>query len=118
LQPRAIGAAFIHQRAHGYVPAVIDFAQNVFCRDANISKEQFVKFGFAGHLSERTNFDARRFHIHEQGSEAFMFCGAAVRPHNQLAPIAHPAIAGPNFLPVHDVMIAIQFGFRLQPGKI
>src|SRR6202041_3947207 len=37
--------------------------------------------------------------------------------HN-LAPIADPAVAGPDFLAVNNVMVAIEPGFGLQVGEI
>ena len=115
---RAVGTALVHQRAHRHVPSVIHLAENIFDRDAHIAEEQFVEFGFAGHLAQRTNFDAGRFHVHEQNGESFVFRDARVGANDEFAPVADPAVTGPHFLAVHDVVIAVQTRFGLQTGEI
>src|SRR5580704_13372908 len=118
MQARAVGAALVHQRAHSHIPAVIHFAQNIASRDVHVAKEQLDKFRFTGHLAEGTNFDARRSHVHEENGEAFVFGGAGVGANDEFTPIAHPPIAGPDFLSVHDKVIAVETRFGLQTGKI
>src|SRR5271157_3910371 len=100
VQARTVGPTLVHQGADRHVPAVIHFAEDIFNRNANIAEEQFVEFGFAGHLAERANFDARRFHVHEEDGESFVFRGGRVSANDEFAPVAHPSIAGPNFLAV------------------
>ena len=112
MEARAVGAAFVHQSAHRDVPAVVHFAEDVFGGDADIAKEKLVEFGFAGHLAQRTNFDAGRFHVHQQDGETFVFRGGGVGAHDEFAPVADPAVAGPNFLAVDDVVIAIEDELR------
>src|SRR5580692_7046051 len=58
MQARAVRAALVHERAHCDIPAVIHFAEDIFSGHADIPKKKLVEFGFAGHLAERTNFDA------------------------------------------------------------
>ena len=118
MQARAVRAALVHQRAHRHVPAVIYFAENIFSGDAHIAEEELVEFGFAGHLAQGANFDAGRFHVHEQDGEAFVFGGGGVGANDEFAPVADPAIAGPDFLAVHDVVVAVEPGFGLQAGEI
>ena len=60
MQARAVGAAFVHQSAHGDVPAVVHFAEDVFGGDAHVAEKKLVELGFAGHLAQRANLDAGR----------------------------------------------------------
>ncbi len=46
------------------------------------------------------------------------FAAAGVGADDQLAPVADPAVAGPDFLAVDDVVIAVELGFGLQSGEI
>src|SRR5208282_4492619 len=113
MQASAVGTALVHQRADCHVPSVIHFAEDVFDGDANIAKEDLVEFRFACHLAEWANFDAGRFHIHKENGEALVFCGARIRANDQLAPVADPAVTGPDFLAVHNVVNAIETRFGL-----
>src|SRR5580658_1617553 len=118
MQARAVGAAFVHQCAHRDIPAVIHFAEDVFSRDAHVAEKKLVEFGFAGHVAQRSNFDARRFHVNEEHAEAFVRRGGGIGAHDDLSPVADPTVAGPNFLAVDDVMIAVENCLRLQAGEI
>src|SRR5882724_642128 len=113
MQASAVGTALVHQRAHRHIPSVIHFAQDILNGHANVAKEQLVEFGFPGHLTQGTNFDAGRFHIHKEDRESFVFSGARVGAHDEFAPIANPAVTGPHFLPVDDVAVAVQTSFHL-----
>src|SRR5580704_18386055 len=107
MKARAVRAALVHERADRNIPAVIHFAEDIFSRHADIAEEQLVEFGFAGHLAERTNFDSWGFHVHEEDGKSFVFRGGRVSANNELAPVTHPSIAGPTFLAVHDVVVAV-----------
>src|ERR1700733_9930379 len=118
VQARAVGAALVHQRAHGDVPAVVHFAEDVFSGHPHVAEEKLVEFGFARHLAQGANFDAGRFHIDEEDGEAFVFRGGGVGAHDEFAPIADPAVAGPNFLPADEVVVAVEDCLGLQTGEI
>src|ERR1700730_2070892 len=118
MQASAVRTALVHQGAHRHIPSVIHFAENIFKRDANIAEEQLVEFGLPGHLTQGANFDAGRFHIHEEDGESFVFRRARVGANDEFTPIAHPAVAGPDLLAVHDVVIAVQPCFHLQTREI
>src|SRR5580693_10444648 len=98
MKARAVRAALVHERADRNIPAVIHFAEDIFSRHADIAEEQLVEFGFAGHLAERTNFDAWRFHVHKKNCKAFVLSGGCIGTNDELAPIAHPTVTGPDFL--------------------
>src|SRR5580704_7566029 len=118
MQARAVGTALVHQSAHRHVPAVIHFAEDIFDGDAHVAKEELVKFGFACHLTQGTNFNAGRFHVYQEDGEAFVFGGGRVGANDEFAPVADPAVACPDFLPVYDVLIAVETRFGLQTGEI
>ena len=114
MQASAVGTALVHQRAHCHIPSVIHFAQDILNRHSNVAKEQLVEFGLPGHLTQGTNFDAGRFHIHKEDGESFVFSGARVGAHDEFAPIANPAVTGLDFLPVDDIEVAVETRFHLQ----
>src|ERR1700678_999480 len=118
VEPRAIGAAFIHEGADGDVPAVVHFAEYVFFRDADVAEEDLVEFAFAGHLLQRTDLHSGCFHVDEQDGETFVLGRRGVGTGNDFAPIADPPVAGPDFLPVDDVMVAIKNRGSLQIGEV
>ena len=91
MQAGAVGTAFIHQGAHRDVPSVVHFAENIGDRDLYIAEEQLVEFGFAGHLAQGANFDARRFHVYQEDGEAFVFRAVgSVRTTNSHQLPTHP----------------------------
>ena len=47
-----------------------------------------------------------------------MLCGGHVSANDEFTPIANPAVTGPNFLAVHDVVITVETRFHLQSGEI
>src|SRR5580698_3473097 len=96
------------------VPSVVHFAENVFGGHAHIAEEKLVEFGFASHLAQGADFDARRFHVHEEDGETFVLRSGGVGTDDQFAPVADPAVAGPDFLAVDEVVIAVEDRLRLQ----
>ena len=47
-----------------------------------------------------------------------MFGSRWVRAHHELTPISHPAVAGPYFLTIDDIVSILKPGFGLQRGKV
>src|ERR1700722_15525493 len=118
MQASAVGTPLVHQRAHGHIPSVVYLAENVLSWNANVAKENLVEFGFASHLSQRTNLNSGRLHIDEEHRKSLVFSDTRIRANHQLAPVTDPTEAGPHFLAVNDVVIAVQSGFHLQTGEI
>src|SRR5208282_3898430 len=118
MEARAIRAALVHERADSHIPAVVDFAEDVFDWHAHITEEELIEFALSSHLPQWTDVDARRLHIDQQNRQSFVLRYVRVRANNKLAPISHPAVAGPHLLTVDDVVVSVQAGFGLQTRKI
>src|SRR5271167_807249 len=118
MQARAVRAALVHQRAHRHVPPVVYFSKDIFNGHANIPEEQLVELGFPGHLAQRSNFDAGRFHIHEEDGKSLVFRCTDVGANDEFAPVTHPTVASPDFLAIHNVMIVLEARFGLQTSEI
>jgi len=70
VQARAVRTTLVHQRAHRHIPSVVHFARVFFQRDAHIAKEQLAEFRLTSHLTQRTNFNAGGFHVHEENGQS------------------------------------------------
>src|SRR5260370_23964444 len=66
MEPRAVRAALIHERADSHIPAVIHLAEYGFHRYAHIANEHLVEFTVHCHLPQWTHFYALRLHINQQ----------------------------------------------------
>src|SRR5579862_489136 len=118
MEARSIRAALVHERANSHIPAVVDFAEYVFDWHAHITEEELTEFALSGYLPQWTNIDSWRLHIDQQNRQSFMLRHVRVRANDKLAPIPHPAVAGPHFLTVDDVVVSVPAGFGLQTRKI
>ena len=110
--------ALMHQGSDGDVPAIAHLAEHIFSGHADIAEEQLAEFALAGHLPQRPDFDAGRFHVHQDVSESFVFRGIRIGAGEERAPIGCPAVTGPNFLAVDDVVIAVELRFGADVGEI
>src|SRR5215831_18260578 len=104
----AIGSALVHEGADGDVPTVVDFAEDISDWYADVAEEDFVELTLGSHLAERADFDTRRSHVDKENGEALVFRNGGIGADDKLAPIANPAVTGPNFLAVDDVMVAVK----------
>src|ERR1700689_1608129 len=118
MEASAVGAPLVHQGAPRHIPSVVHFAENIFGWHANIAKENLVEFGFPGHLTQRSYRAAGRLHLDERARKALVFREAGIGASDQLTPVADPAVAGPDFLAVDDVVIAVKPRFHLQTGEV
>src|SRR5216684_2177259 len=118
METRAIRATFVHESADGHIPTVIHLAEYIFRRDAHITKKHLVEFTFPCHLPKWAHLHPLRLHINQQNRQTLVLWDIRVRAHDQLAPIAHPAVTRPHLLAVDDVVLAIQPRLCLQAGKI
>jgi len=108
----------MHQSADGDIPAVVDLAKDVLRGNAHVTEKNLIEFAFPGHLAQGTNLNPRRFHMHEENRETFVFGNRPVRSNDELAPISHPTVARPYFLPVHHIVPVGEPGFSLQGRKV
>src|ERR1039457_4021621 len=118
LQAGAQQRALVHQGAERHVPTVVNTAHHVRGGHAHVFEEQLVEFRFAGHLAERVHFGAGTVRVDQQHGEAFMFFGAGIGAHHQLAPIGGPAVTGPDLLTGYNEVIAIEGGFGAQSREV
>ncbi len=111
MQARAVGAAFVHQGAHRDVPAVVHFAEDIFGGDAHIAEKSSLNSDSpviwrSGRTSTPGDFISTR-------STVRPLCFAAVASVRTTS--SHqsptPAVAGPDFLAVHEVVIAVEDRF-------
>src|ERR1035438_7878451 len=118
LEAGAQQRALVRQCAEGHVPTVVDAAHDVGDGHAHLFEEQLVEFRFAGHLTQRTHFDAGSVHVDQQHGEAFVFFGGGVGADHQFAPVGGPAITGPDLLTGYNEVIAIEGGFGAESGEV
>src|SRR5438552_11120423 len=118
LHSRAERRALVHQRADRDIPTVADFSEHIFNRNANIVEKQFTKLALAGELAQRTHFHARTLHVHQNVGQSLVLGGSWIGSRQQRAPIGGPSVAGPDFLPIDDVVVAVELGLAAKIGKV
>src|SRR5579864_1546055 len=108
----------MHQSADGHVPSVIDLTEYVFHGNANVTEKNLVEFALAGHLAQRTDFNAGRFHVDQQNRETLVFGNSRICAYHQLAPDSYPTVTRPHLLDVDDIMFVRKPRLSLQSGEI
>ena len=80
--------SLVGKSGHYRCPAAMDFAQDVFVRDADIGEEHLVEVGDPSDLHERAHFNARRGHVYEEIGDASVLHSFRVAAGQQNAPVA------------------------------
>ena len=71
---------FVHQRCNGHGPPVLLLPQHVLSGHPNVSKENLVELGVAGHLSQGLDLDAGRLHIDDQVGQPLVLWRLRIAP--------------------------------------
>ena len=115
---RAAGDTFIHQCRNGDLPALIQFADQIFSRHPHVVVEDFVEIGIAGDLYERTNGNTGRLHIDQQIRDAAMLRCIGISAHQQHLHVGALRETRPHFLTIDNKIITIDDRARLQSRQV
>ena len=106
------------QQVLGVSPALVFLADQVADGHAHVVKKDFVHFMFFIEHDDRAHGDARRFHVDQQETDAFLLAHRAIRAHQAKDHVGVLAQGGPGFLAIHDVMVAVALGRGFQRGQV
>ncbi len=108
----------MHERGVRDRPAGTEIADHRVARNDGVSQEHLVEHGVAGHLSQRTNLDARLVHVDHEPGDALVFRGVGVGAGGQHPEIGLVPHGGPHLLPVDDPLVAVALGPTRQPREV
>ena len=82
--------------------------------NTNISKKDFTKMAIGCHVRNRTHFNTRRIHRHDDFTDPCMWRTIIGCATNEVAIIGHGTETGPNLLTIDDPVVAIKHGLSFQ----
>src|SRR5208283_1816113 len=99
-------------------PALSEASDHVLHGYAHVVEEDLVEAGVLGHLEKRTDRNAGRFHIDQEIGDPRMLGRRFVRADQTEHPIRDLRVAGPDLLAVHNEVILLAQGARLERGEV
>ena len=117
-QPGDAGA-FVAKQELRHVPAFVLLVNPHRDRHPDVVEEHFVQMVATIDRNDRPHRDAGRFHVHQQERNTLLpFARVRVGADQDKTPIGVMRGGGPDLLPVHHVMIAVQLRGGLQRCEI
>ena len=108
----------MHQQEFRVGPALVLFANQVFCWDTDVREEDLVQVMDPVDADDRTHFDAWRLHIDQEERDALLRLGFRIRPDKAEDPISPMGLGCPDFLSVDDIFVTVADGTRLEACEI
>ena len=112
------GAALETERRHGDLPAVVDTADDVLLRAANVGEEHLVELLGAVDLPYRPDLDSLLPHGHQQVRDPGVLGHVGVGPGQQEDVVGVLGLGGPDLLAVDDPLVSVELGPRLERGQV
>jgi hypothetical protein len=112
------GAPFERERAHRDPPAPVHFADDVLGRGAGPIEERLVELAVPGDLDDRADLDPRLVHRHQEIRQPFVLRRIAVGAAEDEDPLRPVRQRSPDLLSLHDPLVAVALGARLDVGQI
>ena len=106
------------QHGAGHPPAVVDVAQDVGHRHPHPVQEHLVEVGFAGHLTQRPDGDARRAHVDDEHRDALALGARRIAAGQAGGVVAVLRARGPHLLPVEHELVTVAVGPGLHAREV
>ena len=87
-------------------------------REAGFGQVHLVEFGIARHLTQRTNLDAGRLHVDEEGGEPPVLGHVGIGAGEEQSEAGLVPQRRPHLLPVHHPLVAVALGPGREPGEV
>ncbi len=111
-------AALVGERILGDVPALPFGAEAIRDGHAHVLEEHLREHRPAVHFLDRLHREAGRVHRHHHARDAEVLRRRRVGANEQDHPLRPHREAGPDLLPVHDVVVAVTDGLALERGQV
>ena len=99
-------------------PALVDLADQIALRDADVVEERLAELIAHIDVGDRADRDARAVHRHQQEADAVLLLRLLVGAHEEKDPVGVHRQRGPDLLPVHHPVVAVQHRLGAQAGEI
>src|SRR5437870_816218 len=99
--------SLVCQRGDRDAPPLIESPHQVFRRYADVVEEHLIELRLARDLSERSDGDARRLHVHEEEADGLVLGSFCTGPHEEEAPVGDVGHARPDLLAVDDEVAVV-----------
>jgi hypothetical protein len=107
------------EEALGDGPSLVLAADAVGDGDANVGEKGLVEVGLVGDLLDRFDADAGGVHRRdEEGDAALLFVRLGVGAGEDEDHVGFVGAAGPDFLAIEDVIVAVAFGTKGKVGQV
>ena len=114
----AAAAAFVFEQMLRDGPALVLFADAIGHRHAHVVEEHLIHFVIAGERDDRLHAHAGLIHLEQQKRNALLRPALGARAHETEDVIGEMRVRGPDLRAVHDVVVAVAHGARLQTREV
>src|SRR5262249_28672186 len=111
-------AALEAEGRHGHAPAVVERADDVGHRDADLIVEDLAEVAVAGQRLDRPDLDPGRVHGTDHPGDAGVARCRRIGPNQELLELGDVSEARPDLLSGDDEVVAVDLGARLERRQI